>query len=591
LRTGIATLLLGGFAHQAPASTFTVDSATLLDPCGEALVLRGVNAGIAFPNDPTAKQLPEIAKTGANAVRLTFRWLYDKSDPAEVETALQVMSANNMVALPSVWDASGNWSKLPFAVDFWAQPEMVSVLRKYEDRVLLNIANEAGDISVTSTQFRDGYASAVQQLRAAGLHMPLVIDAAYWGRRESDLLDNGQYLLEQDPDHNLLFSWHPWDPNQPVERYRQAIDSAKSRGISMIIGEFSNTGAEGEGAVDYAALIQLAAEREVGWLWWWWWSGSITGLHQMTTDGNFGNWTNVGEEVALTNAYSIAATSQRTHFLQTGACAVAPNPPPAPNPPSGLQAVATEGSEITLSWEDNSDDEKNFDIEVWNNNTQRWQLIKATGPNTRSASIGGDLAFVYAIEPEQDPSLDYATRYRFRVGAYRSRDAVSYSRSIVVSSGRNPRVCSDGHGLKGEYYAAEHQSLNFDDYGEPNMVRIDPRINFDWNAGSPNPTRIASDQFQIRWTGFVMPQFDGVYDFFTDSDDFARVWVNDQLLIDNWRANAYGWDMGSIVLEAGKKYPIRVEYREWTGDARMELHWAHSRVAREIIPQCRLFDQ
>jgi len=61
-----------------------------------------------------------------------------------------------------------------------------------------------------------------------------VIDAAGWGRGEDYILNTGQYLLDADPDHNLIFSWHPWDPGNSggtKERIKAAIDASIAKNI------------------------------------------------------------------------------------------------------------------------------------------------------------------------------------------------------------------------------------------------------------------------------------------------------------------------------------------------------------------------
>jgi len=108
-------------------------------------------------------------------------------------------------------------------------------------------------------------------VRAAGLRLPIVIDAAGWGREEDYLLDNAAYLLQQDPEHNLVFSWHPWDPAQPASRYQTAFDSAKTKGICLIVGEFAQQEfgdkPAGTGTIDYKSIMSAAQPREIGWLW------------------------------------------------------------------------------------------------------------------------------------------------------------------------------------------------------------------------------------------------------------------------------------------------------------------------------------
>jgi mannan endo-1,4-beta-mannosidase len=297
--------------------TMYVQGSTLHDRCGEKVVLRGANAGIAFPSDPQAKKLAELAKTGANAVRLTFRWIYNQSSPQDVDTALTEAFKHEMIPIPAVWDATGDWSKLGFCVDFWLKPDMVKVLKKHEAYTLLNIANEAGKSDVTDAQFKQEYAKAIKKLRAAGLRMPLVIDAANWGRDESYIINNGSYLVAQDPEQNIVFDWHPWDTNQPQSRYKKAIDDSLAKKICMVVGEFSQIGVNYSQPVDYAYIMKYAQQKQIGWLWWWWYGND---KHSLTGDGTYGNWANAGQTVCVTSPDSIKNTSARTHYFQTGSC-------------------------------------------------------------------------------------------------------------------------------------------------------------------------------------------------------------------------------------------------------------------------------
>jgi hypothetical protein len=83
-----------------------------------------------------------------------------------------------------------------------------------------------------------------------------------------------------------------------------------------------------------------------------------------------------------------------------------------------------------------------------------------------------------------------------------------------------------GLGLSGEYY-------DNIDFTSLKLSRIDPAIDFDWMGGSPDLV-IGPDQFSIRWRGFVVPRFSEDYTFYTVSDDGVRLWIEDQLVINNW---------------------------------------------------------
>ncbi|MCC7404320.1 MAG: hypothetical protein IT288_07975, partial [Bdellovibrionales bacterium] len=69
---------IGGLPSQIPPgpanprTAYYVDQGKLYDPCGEEVILRGVNKMAAFADRP-GDSFPEIAKTGANTVR--FMWL------------------------------------------------------------------------------------------------------------------------------------------------------------------------------------------------------------------------------------------------------------------------------------------------------------------------------------------------------------------------------------------------------------------------------------------------------------------------------------------------------------------------------------
>lgn len=138
-----------------------------------------------------------------------------------------------------------------------------------------------------------------------------------------------------------------------------------------------------------------------------------------------------------------------------------------------------------------------------------------------------------------------------------------------------------GNGLLAQYY----EGL---DLTNLRMTRIDPAINFNWKDGSPAPS-LPPDFFSVRWTGQVQPQYSETYTFYTYADDGVRLWVNGQLLIDNWINQAPTEIAGTIPLNAGERYDIRLEYYELNGGATSQLLWSSPSQRKEIIPQNYLF--
>lgn len=140
---------------------------------------------------------------------------------------------------------------------------------------------------------------------------------------------------------------------------------------------------------------------------------------------------------------------------------------------------------------------------------------------------------------------------------------------------------SGGTGLTGEYY----DNL---DFTRLVMTRTDPAVDFDWSAGPPEPS-MGQDTFSVRWTGQVEPLYTETYTFYTQTDDGVRLWVDGQLLVDQWvDQGATEWS-GTIALPAGARVNLLMEYYQNGGGASAALLWESASQAKEIIPQSRLY--
>jgi hypothetical protein len=156
---------------------------------------------------------------------------------------------------------------------------------------------------------------------------------------------------------------------------------------------------------------------------------------------------------------------------------------------------------------------------------------------------------------------------------------------VLDSSGNVVRTgvsAGNVNGLKGTYY----DNADFTNF---KLVRQDATVDFDWKGVSPDAS-IAPDTFSVRWTGQIQPKYSETYTFYTNSDDGARLWVNGQQVINRWQGGA-AEAQGTITLNAGQKYDIRMEYYEDGFGARSQLLWSSPSQAKEIIPQSQLFSQ
>lgn len=144
-----------------------------------------------------------------------------------------------------------------------------------------------------------------------------------------------------------------------------------------------------------------------------------------------------------------------------------------------------------------------------------------------------------------------------------------------------------GTGLRGDYYgSATNGTANFT--GVPTFSRVDPTVDFNWGAEPPDPS-ISANYFMVRWHGQVQPLYSDLYTFSTTSDDGSRLWVNGQLLVNQWQNQAATTRGGTITLQATQKYDLVMEYYEWTTPSVAQLSWSSTLQAPQTIPASQLY--
>jgi mannan endo-1,4-beta-mannosidase len=290
------------------------------------VILRGVNEMIVWsPGQDGVPEFAEIAKTGANAVRIVWN---DEGTAAALDVAITHALAQQLIPIIEHHGATGDLTKLTGVVDYWVKPDVLAVVEKHEQNLLLNVANEAGDGMVTAASFQAAYQPVVTRLREAGLVLPLVIDAPTWGQNIDVLQAAWQPLTMHDPRHNLLFSVHMWWNDASGTRVKAELAQSTAAGMPLVVGEFAQHAVSGCASQPFAfgVLLEEAQKSGIGWLAWSW--GSVPnsdckddGSFDMTIDGMYGSWRETwAEEVAVTHPASIQKTSVRPASIVNGAC-------------------------------------------------------------------------------------------------------------------------------------------------------------------------------------------------------------------------------------------------------------------------------
>ena len=154
-----------------------------------------------------------------------------------------------------------------------------------------------------------------------------------------------------------------------------------------------------------------------------------------------------------------------------------------------------------------------------------------------------------------------------------SRRFTAYSRGSLrqgVTFVRAP-----GPGLVYAYYEGGWQTLD-------QLAGLEPLA----TGATPKPDlslRQRDEHFALVFSGFLKVEEDGIYEFSTASDDGSRLWVHDQLVVENDGLHGMVQHSGVIGLAAGY-HPFRVEYFNAAGQRGLEIRWTPPGAEQRPIP-------
>ena len=133
---------------------------------------------------------------------------------------------------------------------------------------------------------------------------------------------------------------------------------------------------------------------------------------------------------------------------------------------------------------------------------------------------------------------------------------------------RDEYLTPDGRpGLKAEYFANRNCS------GEPATVAVAGRPVGEWYGNPVIPEAPDRDNFSVRWTGRIQMPVSGGYRFLLKTwDGVAHVWLDGKSVL-----STGGDDLSlrgaDLNLEAGREYPLRVEYHQKRGFNSVFFGW------------------
>lgn len=314
----------------------------LEDASGNKTILRGVNYPIMDDgnvdlNDPATYQskIDEFAKTGANCIRIPWNtdgvhWR-DQPEHGGVAGTMQGYIHNdklgdfiaycyekNLVVVLEIHDITCQNDWLAFdniVANFWLENEVLQLINTYSSKLILNIVNEFGydnDWGGDMLTFKSKYITAIQDMRSAGIEVPIMIDAPNCGVASSSLVGIANDLLAVDD--NLIFSVHTyWSVYAATEAAIDAkMEEMQDNAGCFVFGEIANkqdVGTCGDTDITpiYKRVLANACPMEMGWLAWSY-HKDCTPAREITNDGTFAGLTTYGNDLVNNPDYGLKST-------------------------------------------------------------------------------------------------------------------------------------------------------------------------------------------------------------------------------------------------------------------------------------------
>ena len=131
-------------------------------------------------------------------------------------------------------------------------------------------------------------------------------------------------------------------------------------------------------------------------------------------------------------------------------------------------------------------------------------------------------------------------------------------------------------GLTGTYY----QGANFKTQV---ALRTDGNIDFNWRKVLPLSSK---GPFSVRWTGQIVPLYSQKYSFTIRAYYGVRLWVGDQLVINDWGHIGPRVRTGRVTLQAGQSYDVTLDYDDTSRrHAFVRWMWSSASQKKQLVPQ------
>ncbi len=148
-------------------------------------------------------------------------------------------------------------------------------------------------------------------------------------------------------------------------------------------------------------------------------------------------------------------------------------------------------------------------------------------------------------------------------------------------------------GLRADFYNAASSVFSANSVAvttTPVLTQTDSTVDFSWNGAAP-AAAVNAQNFAARWSGQVLTEQAGNYVFHVTTDAAIRLYVNGQLVIDDYTEHATSDDASiTLNLKANTLYNIQLDFAQTTAaNDSVSLQWVLPNGTEQVIPESQLY--
>ncbi|MBL7095537.1 chitobiase/beta-hexosaminidase C-terminal domain-containing protein, partial [candidate division KSB1 bacterium] len=166
-----------------------------------------------------------------------------------------------------------------------------------------------------------------------------------------------------------------------------------------------------------------------------------------------------------------------------------------------------------------------------------------------------------------------------------TKSSVSEQTYKKVKLRKSQKITAKKPGILFDYF--ENDSAQWNKL--PNFDRLTPKAN-DVAFKMDLAQRFREDNFGFVYNGLFRAQKDGIYTFYTNSDDGSQLYINSELIVDNDKVHGMVEKSGQIALQAGF-FPIKVIFFQGRGGKGLKVSYKGPAMMKQEMLSTVLFHE